>query len=455
MSQPLARKTLDSYVAGRRKAFEADLKTLVDIPTVSMDPDHKKDIERGAKAVAAMLEAHGARARVVPTKGPPAVVGEIVTGKSHPWITVYNHMDVQPADEPTWVREPFKMTVEGDEYFGRGTTDDKGPGLTALYAARYAAANGVPLNIRFLWEFEEEIGSPNFEAMVKKELPRLATDSVVVSDTIWIAKGRPAVPYGLRGLQAVSIHLTTGVKDTHSGLTGGAARNAVAELAGLVGKMMNPATGRAKIPGFYEDVRPLTKTERESFASAGFNVNRFKKAHELRSLRSKDPKEVMKSIWAWPTFEIHGISGGYQGPGIKTVVPTSAELKISCRIVPDMKPAKVVRQIRAFVKKHLPDAVVKEEHRLDWYLGQSTGPHAEAADAALRFGFGRGPAFIREGGSIGAVLTMAQAFKCPLTMIGMSLPDHGYHCPNEKFDWGQASGGMKTLVKYFDLVSRI
>jgi acetylornithine deacetylase/succinyl-diaminopimelate desuccinylase-like protein len=229
----------------------------------------------------------------------------------------------------------------------------------------------------------------------------------------------------------------------------------LAELAWLVSKMMDGRTGRVKIPGFYEDVEKLTRKQREAFGAAGFSVSRYRKAHELKKLRSDDPLEVMKRIWALPTFEIHGINGGYQGPGIKTVVPSWAELKISCRLVPRMKPARVVRQIRAFVKDHLPEARVKEEHRLDWFLGESGGPYAEAASEALKFGFGRRPAFIREGGSIGSVLTMQQRLKCPVVLMGLSLPEHGYHCPNEKYDWGQASGGMKTFVKYFDLISGI
>ncbi|HZM15001.1 MAG TPA: M20/M25/M40 family metallo-hydrolase [Candidatus Krumholzibacteria bacterium] len=446
---------LDHHVESSRPRFEADLQLLVEIPTVSMDPAHKPDIQRGAEAAASVLRSCGATARVVPTEGNPVVVGELVSDPKHPWLTVYNHMDVQPADEPTWRSDPFKMQIDEDKYIGRGSTDDKGPGLTALYAARYAREHGVPLNVRFLWELEEEIGSPSFEGMVKAELPRLRTDSVLVSDTIWIAKGRPAVPYGLRGVQGFTIRLETGAKNTHSGLTGGPARNPVAEIAGLVAKMMDPDTGKVKIPGFYDDVRPLGKKEKASFAASGFNVARYKQAHELRSLRTDNAAEVMKRIWALPTFEIHGISGGYHGPGVKTVVPSWAEAKISCRLVPDMKAAKVLKLIRPFVKKHLPDAVLKEEHHLDWFLGEISGPHAEAATKALRFGFGRAPAFVREGGSIGAVVTMVEYLKCPLIMIGLSLPEHGYHAPNENYDWGQASGGMKTFVKYFAELSQI
>jgi acetylornithine deacetylase/succinyl-diaminopimelate desuccinylase-like protein len=455
MPDVISTAALKQYADVSRPAFEADLKRLVEIPTVSADPAHKGDMERGAQAAAAVLRAAGATARVVATEGFPVVIGELVSDPGHPWVTVYNHMDVQPADEPTWTHDPFVMTIDGDRYLGRGSTDDKGPGLTALYAARYARQAGVPLNIRFLWELEEEVGSPSFESMVKAELGNLRSDSVVVSDTIWIAKGRPAVPYALRGLQGVTIRLETGAKNTHSGLTGGAARNPIAELAMLVSKMMDARTGDVKIPGFYDDVAKLSKRERKDFENAGFNVKRYAAAHELKSLRFKEAGEIMRRIWAWPTLEIHGIAGGYQGPGIKTVVPSWAEMKISCRLVPNMKPRRVVKLLKAFTKKHLPDAVLSEEHHLDWYMGEVGGPYAGAATTALKFGFGRGPAFVREGGSIGAVLTMANFLKCPITMIGLSLPEHGYHAPNENYDWGQASGGMSTFAKYFELICKI
>ena len=440
---------LDHHVESSRPRFEADLQLLVEIPTVSMDPAHKPDIQRGAEAAASVLRSCGATARVVPTEGNPVVVGELVSDPKHPWLTVYNHMDVQPADEPTWRSDPFKMQIDEDKYIGRGSTDDKGPGLTALYAARYAREHGVPLNVRFLWELEEEIGSPSFEGMVKAELPRLRTDSVLVSDTIWIAKGRPAVPYGLRGVQGFTIRLETGAKNTHSGLTGGPARNPVAEIAGLVAKMMDPDTGKVKIPGFYDDVRPLGKKEKASFAASGFNVARYKQAHELRSLRTDNAAEVMKRIWALPTFEIHGISGGYHGPGVKTIVPGSGELKITMRLVPNQTPEKAFALLKKYVSKINPSVKVEPEGMLHPFKGSFKGPYVDCVKRASMAAFGKEPAFIREGGSIGAMVTMQKAWMVPILFLGLSLPEHGYHAPNEYFDWGQASGGMKAFSHYF------
>ncbi|MCI0656154.1 MAG: M20/M25/M40 family metallo-hydrolase, partial [Acidobacteria bacterium] len=379
----------------------------------------------------------------------PVVSGGWTTGKHHTTVSVYNHLDVQPAQEPEWRRPPFAFRKENGLYHGRGATDDKGPALTALLGARYAVEQGVPINIRLLWELEEEIGSPHFAAALrdKEAIPR--PDSVVVSDTIWIAKGRPAMPYGLRGLLGARLSLRTGETGAHSGLTGGAARNPVAELCQLVNDCMDARTGRVKIPGFYDDVVPPTKAEIKSFLASGFQVRRFMRAYGFRSLRTMDSADLLRRIWAAPTFEVHGLVGGYQGPGVKTVVPAHGELKISMRLVPNQRPEKVFARLRRFVGKQNPNVKVEVEGMLQPFRGLFSGPYAEAARRAVRAGFGKEPAFIREGGSIGAVATMQSLWRVPILFLGLSLPEHGYHAPNEYFDWGQASGGMRAFAHYF------
>ena len=215
---------LEQYVKESRPRFEEWLGRLVEIPTVSMDPARRNDMRRGAEVAVGCLTALGAQATIVETGGHPLVVGGWMRDPAWPTVAVYNHLDVQPAMEPEWTREPFKFTVEGESYYGRGTTDDKGPALTALLAARYAVEHGVPLNTQFVWELEEEIGSPHFaEGLAKGNIGK--PDSVVVSDTIWLAGGRPAAPYGLRGNLAARLILETARREAHSGLTGGVARN--------------------------------------------------------------------------------------------------------------------------------------------------------------------------------------------------------------------------------------
>ena len=440
---------LDAYIVERRAQFEDLLGRMVEIPSISMDPSKASDMRRMADLAVEVLTGMGAESRIVETGGYPVVSGGWTAGVQYPTVTIYNHLDVQPAQEPEWKQEPFAFKNEGGMYRGRGATDDKGPALAALLGARFAIEQDLPINIRFLWELEEEIGSPHIAAGLAKraEIPR--PDSVVVSDTIWIAKGQPAMPYGLRGLIGARLTLRTGSKDAHSGVTGGAARNPLAELMDVAQACVNAKTGEVKIPGFYKDVVQPTKEEIRSFLKSGFQVKRFKQAYGFHSLRTDDPAEVTRRIWAAPTFEIHGLTGGYHGPGVKTVVPGGGELKISMRLVPNQTPEKVFAMFKKYVSKLNSDVKVIPEGMLHPFKGSFEGPYVECIKRAAKAGFGKEPAFIREGGSIGAVVTMQRAWHVPILFLGLSLPEHGYHAPNEYFDWGQASGGMKAFAHYF------
>jgi acetylornithine deacetylase/succinyl-diaminopimelate desuccinylase-like protein len=383
---------LDRRVRGLRPEFERTLKELVEIPSVSMDPDCKGAVKECAARAVDLLKALGAGARTVRTPLHPLVVGKLIQDRSYPTVTIYNHLDVQPADRKKegWKHDPFRFTRNGDRYLGRGTTDDKGPALSAYYGARCALEQGIPLNFQFLWELEEEIGSPSFEGALRKHAASLKTDSVVVSDTIWISRKRPAISYSLRGVQAALLRLRTGAKDVHSGLTGGAARNPVAELMELSGRLVDARSGMVKIPGFYDDVIPPTRKELQSFQASGFRASTFRKAHELRSLRSDDPLDLMQRIWTRPSFEVHGISGGYSGPGVKTVVPQSAELKVSMRLVHGQKPARALRLLKQHVKRLNPDVQVISDSVLEPYMGDFSGRYADAARQAVQFAFGSG-----------------------------------------------------------------
>ncbi len=446
---------MESYVKDARPRFEHMLAELVELPSISMDPARVADMNKTATLAVQLLRGLGAEAKIVETGGYPVVEGGWTTGKDRPTVLVYNHLDVQPAQEPEWKQAPFAFQKDHGLYRGRGATDDKGPALTALLAGRYVVEQGVPINVRFLWELEEEIGSPHFSDALKQRRLIHKPDSVLVSDTIWIAKGRPAMPYGLRGALGARLSLRTGRGDAHSGLTGGAARNPLTELCEIVNDCVDAMSGRVKIPGFYEDVVPPTKAEIKNFLASGFQVERFKRAYGFKSLRATDPAEVLRRIWASPTFEVHGLAGGYIGPGVKMVVPGYAELKVSMRLVPDQRPEKIFRLLTRFVAERNPNVRVEAEGMLQPFKGQFSGPYAEAAKRAVKEGFGKEPVLVREGGSIGAVATMQQAWHVPILFMGLSLPEHGYHAPNEYFDWGQASGGMKALAAYFTELSKL
>lgn len=458
MPTTLKRDSLLSFANSQREEFEALLRRFVEIPTVSVDPEHAEDIKKGVELTVETIEKYGGKAEVYRAdKGNPVIHGVFGNSNNLPTVTVYNHIDVQPASKETepWETEPFEFTKKGDTYYGRGTTDDKGPALSALFGARAAMEAGVPVNIRFLWEFEEEIGSPNFEKIISKAAPNLRTDSVVVSDTVWVSRNRPASSAGLRGLLGFRLTLETATVDTHSGETGGATRNPIAELIQVVSELYDVRTGKIKIKGFYDDVIPPSKKELQDWANSGFTVKAFKKAHHLKKMRSEDPLEVMKRIWGMPTFEVHGMVGGYQGPGVKSIVPPRAELKASCRLVPVQDPAKIKKLITAAVRERNPDVKIHFESAAPAFRTVLEGELPLALKRAIKFAFGRDAVFVRDGGTIGAMTSIEKVLKCPVLFLGLSLPEHGYHAPNENFDWQQASGGMVAFAKYFEEIANL
>jgi acetylornithine deacetylase/succinyl-diaminopimelate desuccinylase-like protein len=436
--------------ATTRGTFERWLTTLVNVPSVSVDPAHAGDVRRCAEAAVALFEEVGAlEVGLIETGGHPLVHARLTSAPGRPTVTVYNHLDVQPADGDAWLTDPFKLTVDGDCFRGRGTTDDKGPALAALLGAVAARDAGVPISISFLWELEEEIGSPNFESAVIAHRASLATDSVVVSDTVWVTRGKPSSPAGLRGMQPFSLRLETAATDLHSGITGGVVRNPLTELMQVVAACVDGRTGEVLIPGFYDEVEPLTPEDEHAFVSSGFDVDTFRRDHHVQSLRLTDPLEVMRALWARPTFEVHGVVGGYSGPGIKAAIPPSAEVKLSCRLVPNMTCAGTLQRITSFIGERFPEVQVHAWPGLDPYKGHTGGPLADAVRDAYRGAFGSEAVFTREGGSIGAVPTMERVLGAPVVFLGLSLPEHGYHAPNEFFDWEQAAGGITAFTHYF------
>jgi acetylornithine deacetylase/succinyl-diaminopimelate desuccinylase-like protein len=457
----ISKTHLRCAIAPLREEFADKLAALVGIPSVSMEPERRGDVQRCAELACSYLRDIGAEAEIIATQGLPVVLGRIIQDPAFPTVTIYNHLDVQPADREGWQTDPFALEAIGDRFHGRGATDDKGPLLTALLAARLALAASVRLNFQFLWECEEEVGSPSFAAALaalakgSRTRPALHTDSIMVSDTIWPAAGQPAIPIGLRGLLAFLVRLQTGDKDVHSGTTGGAARNPVGELCALIAACYQAKTGKVLIPGFYDGIRKPTARERQDLARSGFSRKKFQKAHGLRSVRFPEDARLREAIMTAPTFEVHGLIGGYAGPGVKTIVPHAAEAKLSCRLVPGQQPKEIFRLIKRFVAEKCPDAEVVFDAILEPYLADSEGPFLQAAIQATEEAFGKKAALTREGGSIGAVVTMAKILRKEVVLLGLSLPEDGYHAINESLSWRQAEGGMAMFYRYFHNLAAI
>jgi acetylornithine deacetylase/succinyl-diaminopimelate desuccinylase-like protein len=454
-----ARRThLDGRIRDLRRRYEESLALLVGIPSVSSDPERAPEVRRCAEVAAGLLRREGATAEVVPTPGHPVVHGRLVTDPRNPTVAIYNHLDVQPAEQAGWSSDPFTLAIAGGRYTGRGATDDKGPALAAMAAATLAREAGIPLNFHFLWELEEEIGSPHFASFLRERRKEVAADSVVVSDTIWAARGTPSIPCGLRGLLPATLTLRTARADVHSGVAGGAARNPLLEISGLLASIADPKTGAVKIPGFYDGIQEPEDRQLEEFVSAsGFTREGFARDLGLTSLRRNIATDLdaVKAVSTRPTFEVHGITGGYAGPGVKAIVPHRAGATASMRLVPGQDPARIARLFREFVREKNPDVRVTFAPALHPYLADTRGPYASAARSAMKAAFGREPVETREGGSIGAVVAMDRILRVPISFLGLSLPSHGYHSVNEHFDWKQASGGIRMFYHYFAGIARI
>ena len=451
----ITNKQIDEIIEKERKEFLADYKKIVESPSISSHAEHKKDILETVKIASEYLQKAGAKVTVYQTKGNPVVFGHFHYADNAPTVAIYNHLDVQPAakGKDGWTREPFTFEEHKGRFYSRGTTDDKGPAMTAFWAAKIARELKLPINIEFIWELEEEIGSRNFMEFLEKAKHDIKADSILVSDTIWIDAGKPSVTMGLRGGLMFLLRLKTGEKDVHSGLTGGAARNPIAELCDIISKCFNAKTGEITIPGFDKTWTHPSNETKEEFMRSGFSVENFKKAHKLTLLRYSDPQEVMARIWAMPTFEVHGIVGGYQDAGVKTIIPPAAEAKLSLRLLPGQSCHEIFDLVKVYIKKLNPDVEIVLDATLEPYQSPRESPLRTKIKKALEFAFGTTPAEVREGGSIGAVVSMDKVLKKPILFMGLSLPSDSYHGPDESFAWEQIHGGVKAFVKYFELLT--
>jgi len=443
------------YIEDHKDAHLKELCELLRIPSVSTKTECKPDIERAANWVAEKLRKVGmSKVEVIPTNGHPLVYGESLGAPGKPTVLFYGHYDVQPAEPlELWTTPAFEPTVRGGNLFGRGTADDKGQVHIHLAALEslFAVEGKLPVNIKVLIEGEEEVGSANLWDFVQNNKARLQADALVVSDTSMLAPGVPSVTYGLRGLVYYEVEITGPAQDLHSGVFGGAAPNPLTILAELFAKM-HDKNFRVTVPGFYDDVAKLSAAERKSLAKLPFKPKDFLKTVGSPGLAGEKGFSVAEQVWCRPTLELNGIWGGYMGEGSKTVIPSQAHAKFSCRLVPNQSPDKITKLVEKHIRKLLPKTVTckftTHSTGKPW-VAPFTHPFFEVAHKALEKGFGKRAVFIREGGSIPFVTQMHDTFKVPCVLIGFGLPDENAHAPDEHLSLENYFGGIRAMAHFY------
>jgi acetylornithine deacetylase/succinyl-diaminopimelate desuccinylase-like protein len=385
--------------------------------------------------------------RLIETPGNPVVYGDWLHAAGAPTILFYGHYDVQPVDPLNlWDSPPFEATIRDGEIYARGSADDKGQVFMHFKAIEaHLKQNGrLPVNMKIILEGEEEVGSANLDDFVKGHKDDLKADVVVISDSPMFDRGIPSICYGLRGLVYFQIDLRGTKSDLHSGSFGGAVANPAYVLATVLAQMKDRG-GRVKIPGFYDEVRPLRDEEREQWKRLPFNERRYAKELGAPKLFGESGYSTLERVWARPTFEVNGVLSGFTGEGAKTVIPAVAMAKVSMRLVPDQSPDKIAELFEAYVKKVTPKTVelkVTRMHGGKPWMTEFDNKYVQAAGRAIERGFGKAPVFNREGGSIPVVATFQEILGLPSVLFGVGLPDENAHAPNEKLDLNNFHGGI-------------
>ncbi|MHB8755542.1 MAG: dipeptidase [Candidatus Acidiferrales bacterium] len=448
------------YIESRREDNLNELKDFLRIPSVSTKSEHKPDIDRAARWVADRLREAGLpQVEVIPTKMHPLVFAESLQAPGKPTILFYGHYDVQPAEPlDLWTSPAFDPTVRGGNIYGRGTADDKGQVHIHIKAleALHKSEGKLPLNVKVIIEGEEEVGSVNLWDFVTKNKDRLKADALVVSDTAMLARGVPSITYGLRGLNYYQIEITGPSQDLHSGVFGGAVPNPITILAELIAKL-HDKNFHVTVPGFYDDVAPLSTKERKALNSLPWKESEFRKTVGARGLCGEKGFSNVERLWCRPTLEINGIWGGYTGEGSKTVIASQAFAKISTRLVPNQNPAKIAKQVERHIRGLLPKTVRWKFEVLSTskpWVAPYTHPIFQKAIHSLEEGFGKKAVFIREGGSIPFVTQMHDTFKVPCVLLGFGLPDENAHAPDEHISLENYFGGIKSVASFYSALSQ-
>ena len=447
-------QALDAYFTEHREAHLNELNEFLRIPSISSLSDHKEDMQNAANwLVTAFEKLNLENISVTQTAGHPVVYADWLHAEGQPTILFYGHYDVQPVDPlHLWDSEPFNPTIRDNKLFARGASDDKGQVFMHLkmIEALFATTGTLPVNVKFIYEGEEEIGSPHLPAFVEEHKEKLAADLIVISDTGLYGPGKPAVCYGLRGLTGLQIDVRGAKGDLHSGLYGGGVQNAIHALAEILASFRDEH-GTIQVEGFYDNVLPLTAEEREAYKALGFNEDDIKEEVGVKELFGEAGYSYLEQTWARPTLEVNGVFGGFSGEGIKTVLPAEAGAKITCRLVPNQEPEEIVALLKAHIEKHKPTGVevtISEFDKGRPYLTPFDHPFIQAAGRSYEKVYNVPTAYTRGGGSIPIVAAFDEILDLPVVLMGFGLSSENFHAPNEHFHLENFDKGLRVLGDY-------
>lgn len=450
-----------SYIDAARERFVSELEEWVRIPSISSDPRNKGDVDKSADWLIQKLRALGAdRCEKWPTKGHPAVFASYMHAPGKPTLLIYGHHDVQPVEPlAEWQSPPFEPEVREGRMWGRGVVDDKGQVHIHVKAFEsfIRTVGKLPINVKLIVEGEEEIGSVNLDTLMREHAKDLESDYVCVSDTAMFGRGIPSLCVGLRGLVYLEVHVDGPKADLHSGSYGGGVLNPVHALARMIADL-HDEDGRVTVPGFYDDVLPLTPTERKEMAELPFDEKGWLASTGAPALFGEKGFSTLERIWARPTLDCNGIGGGHQGEGSKTIIPAHAMAKISCRLVPNQSSADIGDKLEKHLRAIAPAGVrvrVVRLHGGEPYLAPTDHPVFEVAKRAFSKAFGKPTVFMREGGSIPFVRTIADATGKPCLLMGFGQPDENAHAPNEWLDLENYQLGIKSAAHLYDEIAHM
>jgi len=451
----------ETYLADNAERRIASYLEFLRIPSISAQPEYAGSVREAAQWLAGQLEAIGIEhAEVSETGGHPVVYGDWLHAPDAPTVLVYGHYDVQPVDPiELWETAPFEPFVKGERMVGRGSADDKGQIHIHLRAteAILATRGALPVNLKFVFEGEEESSSVHLDAWLEANKGRLAADLAVISDTGFFEGNLPAITIGLRGICYVQVDVTGTAVDLHSGQFGGAVQNPATALAQIIAALKGP-DGRIRVPGFYDDVVALSEADRAAFAALPFDEERYRTDLGLPALVGEAGYTTLERRGGRPTLDVNGLWGGFEGDGAKTIIPAHAHAKISCRLVTAQDPGTIFELLRAFVLEVAPPGCTVDVQYLGGGRPSLTPidhPATQAAARAIAATFGVAPVYIREGGSIPVCASFETILGLPVVLLGFTPPDDNAHAPNESMSLPNHETAIRTVATYWDELARL